>query len=59
MPVAHNAGVYWRKNSLLKRPGTITVSIGKPIDASGMKTEELNKLVEAWIESEMVRLDSL
>ena len=59
VPVAHNAGVYWRKNSLLKRPGTITVSIGKPIDASGMKTEELNKLVEAWIESEMVRLDSL
>lgn len=59
VPVAHNAGEYWRKNSLLKRPGTITVSIGKPIDASGMKADELNKIVEHWIEAEMVRLDSL
>ncbi len=59
VPVAHNAGEYWRKNSLLKRPGTITVSIGKPIDVSGMKADDLNKMVESWIESEMARLDSL
>lgn len=56
IPVAHNAGEFWRKNSLLKHPGTITVSIGQPIDASGMKADELNKLVEDWIEREMPRL---
>lgn len=59
VPVAHNAGEYWRKNSLLKRPGTITVSIGKPIDAKGMKADALNQQVENWIEAEMARLDSL
>jgi 1-acyl-sn-glycerol-3-phosphate acyltransferase len=59
LPVAHNAGEYWRKNSLLKYPGTITVSVGKPINAAGMKADELNKMVEDWIESEMARLDSL
>lgn len=59
LPVAHNAGEFWRKNSLLKRPGTITVSIGKPIDARGMKADELNRMVEDWIEAEMARLDSL
>jgi 1-acyl-sn-glycerol-3-phosphate acyltransferase len=59
LPVAHNAGEYWRKNSLLKHPGTITVSVGKPINATGMKADELNKMVEDWIESEMARLDSL
>jgi 1-acyl-sn-glycerol-3-phosphate acyltransferase len=59
LPVAHNAGEYWRKNSLLKHPGTITVSVGKPINAKGMKADELNKMVEDWIESEMARLDSL
>lgn len=59
VPVAHNAGEYWRKNSLLKRPGTITVSIGKPIDAKGMKADALNQQVEHWIEAEMARLDSL
>lgn len=59
VPVAHNAGEYWHKNSLLKRPGTITVSIGQPIDAAGMKADDLNKRVEEWIENEMARLDSL
>lgn len=57
IPVAHNAGVFWRKNSLLKHSGTITVSIGKPIDTTGLKTEALNIQVENWIEEEMKRLD--
>jgi len=56
LPVAHNAGEFWRRNSLLKHPGTITVSIGEPIDTTGMKADELNKQVEAWIEREMPRL---
>ena len=59
LPVAHNAGEYWRKNSLLKHPGTITVSIGAPIEAAGMKADALNQQVEAWIEAEMARLDRL
>ena len=57
--MAHNAGEFWRKNSLLKRAGTITVSIGKPIDATGLKTDDLNKQVEDWIEAELPRLHSL
>lgn len=59
VPVAHNAGEFWRKNSLLKQPGIITVSVGKPIDTRGMKAEELNRMVEGWIEAEMPRLPSL
>lgn len=59
VPVAHNAGECWPKNSLLKRPGLITVSIGKPIDTTGMKADELNRQVEAWIEAEMLRLPSV
>jgi 1-acyl-sn-glycerol-3-phosphate acyltransferase len=59
LPVAHNAGEYWRKNSLLKHPGTITVSIGPPIRAAGMKADALNHQVASWIEAEMARLDSL
>jgi 1-acyl-sn-glycerol-3-phosphate acyltransferase len=56
LPIAHNAGEFWRKNSLLKHPGIITVSIGPAINATGMKADELNKLVEDWIEGEMPRL---
>ena len=57
VPVAHNAGKYWRRKAFLKYPGTITVSIGHAIDSRGMKSEALTRRVEAWIESEMPRLD--
>jgi len=52
LPVAHNAGLYWAKNSWLKKPGMITVSIGQPIDCSDLKPEAINAQVEAWINAE-------
>jgi 1-acyl-sn-glycerol-3-phosphate acyltransferase len=58
VPVAHNAGEFWRKNSFLKTPGVITVSIGKPIPSAGLKPDALNQMVEEWIESEMLLLKS-
>ena len=59
VPVAHNAGEFWRKNSFIKNPGMITVSIGKPIDATNLKPDALNQRVEDWIESEMPKLRAL
>ncbi len=56
VPVAHNAGRYWRKNSILKHPGTIQVVIGKPIETAGLKPDAVNALVEEWIENEMQQL---
>mgnify|MGYP002630430845 FL=1 len=56
VPVAHNAGVLWGKNSFIKFPGTITVSIGEPIDPAGMDANELNNKVEEWIELEVIRI---
>ena len=56
VPVAHNAGVLWGKNSFIKFPGTITVSIGEPIDPAGMDANELNNKVEEWIELEITRI---
>jgi 1-acyl-sn-glycerol-3-phosphate acyltransferase len=56
VPVAHNAGEFWARNAFIKKPGTITVSIGKPIDPSGMEPNALNAQVESWIESEMARI---
>ena len=38
-------------------PGTITVSIGAPIDPTGMEPGDLNASVESWIEAEMARID--
>lgn len=56
VPVAHNAGLFWAKNSFLKRPGEITVQIGEPIDPTGLSTEALNARVQEWIESKMAVL---
>lgn len=57
LPVAHNAGLLWRRKAFLKHPGLITVSIGPPIDPRGLTHQELNRRVEDWIETEMQRLD--
>lgn len=59
VPVAHNAGRFWRRNALVKLPGTITVSIGEPIDPVGMEADDLNARVESWIEAEVARIDHL
>ena len=56
VPVAHNAGLFWRKNAFLKTPGRITLSIGKPIETTGLKADALNQQVENWIEAEMLAL---
>jgi 1-acyl-sn-glycerol-3-phosphate acyltransferase len=56
VPIAHNAGKYWGRSAFLKYPGTIIMSIGKPIEPQGLKAEEINRRVEDWIETEMERL---
>ncbi|RFC38992.1 MAG: 1-acyl-sn-glycerol-3-phosphate acyltransferase [Candidatus Nitrotoga sp. CP45] len=56
VPVAHNAGKLWGRESFFKYPGVITMSIGAPIDPAGLKAEEINRRVEEWIETEVTRL---
>jgi 1-acyl-sn-glycerol-3-phosphate acyltransferase len=56
VPVAHNAGEFWKRNAFIKRPGEIVVSIGPQIPVMGEKAETVNARAEAWIEAEMRRL---
>jgi len=56
LPVAHNAGELWPKNGFIKYPGTITVSIGEPIQPAQLDTAGLIGEVEAWIEAQMATL---
>ncbi|HSC97992.1 MAG TPA: lysophospholipid acyltransferase family protein [Casimicrobiaceae bacterium] len=56
LPIAHNAGWVWPKGVMGKRPGTITMSIGKPIAPNGMNPSEFMQVVEDWIEDEVARL---
>jgi 1-acyl-sn-glycerol-3-phosphate acyltransferase len=56
VPVAHNAGYYWPRRGWVKKPGTIKVAIGPPIDAAGRDPRELNEEVRAWIEGKIITL---
>ncbi len=53
VPVAHNAGDFWQRRELTKRPGTIRFCIGPPIDAANREPRETNLIVQAWIENKM------
>lgn len=57
IPIAHNAGICWPKNSFLKQPGTVIFSIGPAIASEGKSGEALQAEVETWIESEMRVID--
>ncbi len=56
VPVALNSGEFWGRNAFVKRPGTITVSIGPAIDPAGLSTEDIGLRAESWIEDEMRRI---
>ena len=56
VPVAHDAGEFWPRQAFIKKPGTVTVSIGPAFDATGMSESEVNRRAEAWIEAEMRRI---
>ncbi|MEE8093267.1 MAG: lysophospholipid acyltransferase family protein [Gammaproteobacteria bacterium] len=51
IPVAHNAGEFWPRRGWLKRPGTIRLVIGAPIQTDGRDPRELTDEVQQWIES--------
>jgi len=56
VPVAHNAGEFWRRQAFLKSPGEVIVSIGPAIETKSGKAEEINHRAREWIENEMTRL---
>ncbi len=56
VPVAHNAGVFWRRRDIRKYPGTIRLVVGAPIDTAGLSASQINARVEDWIEAQVARL---
>jgi 1-acyl-sn-glycerol-3-phosphate acyltransferase len=58
IPIAHNAGIFWRRRGWKKYPGTIDMVVGEAFDPEGMKASEITRRVEAWIEGEVEKLPS-
>ena len=57
IPIAVTSAKCWPRKAFIRRPGTVEFSIGKPIPSEGRDPDELMREVEAWIETEMRRLD--
>src|SRR5262245_57601696 len=56
VPVAHDAGDYWPRRGLVKKPGVVRVVIGPPVESAGRGPRQLNAEVQAWIEGTMPEL---
>ena len=57
IPIAVSSARCWPRRAFIKHPGVVDVVIGHPIPSAGREPAELMREVEAWIESEMHRLD--
>lgn len=56
VPVSHNAGDFWPRRGILKKPGTIRVIIGAPIPAAGRDPRELNVEIRHAIDEGLARI---
>jgi 1-acyl-sn-glycerol-3-phosphate acyltransferase len=58
VPVAHNAGDFWPRRSVIKTPGLVRFCIGPPIDPGTDTPRDINLRVQDWIESKMQEISS-
>jgi 1-acyl-sn-glycerol-3-phosphate acyltransferase len=56
VPIAHNSGYFWRRRSIIKKPGTIRVVIGPPIDPTGLDPRQVNERAQQWIEAKIAEI---
>src|SRR5215217_2707892 len=57
VPVAHNAGDCWPRNSFLKRAGTVTISVGPTFrPKENEPAPEFMRRISDWIETETRRI---
>lgn len=56
LPIAHNAGAFWRRRSLKKFPGVVDLVVGEHIEPADRSVGEITRLAEQWIEGTVAAL---
>lgn len=56
VPVSHNAGQFWPRRGIIKKPGTVRVVIGTPISSIGKDPRELNGEARRAIEAGLTQI---
>lgn len=57
VPVAHNAGCFWRRQPWPIRAGTVHYAIGPAIDPAGRKAPAINREAKAWLDATTTALE--
>ncbi len=56
LPIAHNAGDFWPRRGLYKRPGTVRFVMGPVVDPAGRNAREVNAEIQTWMENTVAEL---
>ena len=56
LPIAHNAGVVWPKNSFIKYPGEVIVRVGPVIETAGRDPRDVTEDASEWIEAQVEQM---
>jgi len=57
--LSHNAGAFWPRRGIVKKPGTVHVVIGEAIEPGGKDPRQLNDEVRRSIEAGLARIAEL
>lgn len=53
VPIAHNSGCFWLNKRILKLPGTIKLTVGKPITIGDQSTKAVMASIREWTIEQM------
>jgi 1-acyl-sn-glycerol-3-phosphate acyltransferase len=56
VPLAHNAGDFWVRRGIVKKPGVVRVIIGEPIEGAGKDPRALNEEVRRSIDAGLAKI---
>jgi 1-acyl-sn-glycerol-3-phosphate acyltransferase len=56
VPLSHNAGDFWVRRGIVKKPGVVRVIIGEPIPSAGKDPRALNDEVRQAIDAGLARI---
>jgi 1-acyl-sn-glycerol-3-phosphate acyltransferase len=56
VPLSHNAGEFWPRRGILKKPGVVRVVIGEPITSAGKNPRQLTEEVRLAIEAGLTKI---
>jgi 1-acyl-sn-glycerol-3-phosphate acyltransferase len=59
VPLSHNAGRFWPRRGIVKKPGTVHVVIGEPIAPAGKNPRQLTDEVRRAVDAGLAKIAAI